>query len=144
MVVLDFFEGVPVTVTQSPLASPLTVSVTVLENAVVGVQLTVVCPELSLWTSMLDPASEATLPLAPRLAGAEAAPAAEATAVAARSAVAPAPARRITRRRVLRRLVSDCIGLIPLSLSCLSCVAFWGYSLRKASIGASVAARLAG
>ena len=48
IVVLDFFDGVPVTVTQSPLVTELTASVTVLEKAVVAVQLTVVCPEVVL------------------------------------------------------------------------------------------------
>ena len=56
IVVLDFFEGVPLTVTQSPLASALTASVTVLENVVDVLQFTVVCPELAFWTSMLDAA----------------------------------------------------------------------------------------
>ena len=70
IVVLDFFDGVPVTVTQSPLVTELTASVTVLEKAVVVVQLTVVCPEVVLCTSMLDPLREATLPVAPVLAGA--------------------------------------------------------------------------
>ena len=40
MVVLDFFETVPVTETQSPAASALTASDAVLENCVVDVQLT--------------------------------------------------------------------------------------------------------
>ena len=81
IVVLDFFEGVPLTVTQSPLAIALTASVAVLENVVVVVQFTVVCPELAFWTSMLDALREATLPVAPvgALAGG-AAPAAEAKA----------------------------------------------------------------
>jgi uncharacterized protein YqfA (UPF0365 family) len=48
IVVLDFFDGVPLTVTQSPLASEVTASVTVLEKAVVGVQFTVVCPDVVL------------------------------------------------------------------------------------------------
>ncbi len=67
MVVLDFFEGVPVTLTQSPAATALTASVTVLENCVVDVQLTVVWPELAFCTSMFDALalSAATLPLAP-------------------------------------------------------------------------------
>jgi hypothetical protein len=42
MVVLDFFDAVPVTVMQSPVASALTASVTDLENCVVVVQSTVV------------------------------------------------------------------------------------------------------
>jgi hypothetical protein len=117
IVVLDFLDGVPFTVTQSPAASVLTVWVTVFENVVVVLQFTVVCPELAFWTSMLDPLREATLPEAPMgaLAGVVAAPAAEATAVAASSAVAPVPARRMRRRRLLVRLVSDCMVLIPLS-----------------------------
>ena len=42
IVVLDLLDGVPLTVTQSPLASALTASVTVLENVVVVLQFTVV------------------------------------------------------------------------------------------------------
>jgi hypothetical protein len=77
----------------------------------------VVCPEVGLWTSMLDPLSAATLPVAPAgaLAGA-AAPAAVATAVVASRAMAPVPAIRMKYRRLLLRMVSDCIVLIPLSL----------------------------
>jgi hypothetical protein len=41
-VVLDFFDGVPVTVRQSPTATALRVSVAVSENVVLGVQLTAV------------------------------------------------------------------------------------------------------
>src|SRR5580704_19308468 len=90
MVVLDFFEGVPVTVTQSPAATALTASVTVLENCVVDVQLTVVWPEVVFWTSMFDAlaSSAATLPLAPSpraAGGAVAAPAVELRAPAATS-----------------------------------------------------------
>ena len=147
IVVLDFFEGVPLTVTQSPLTIALTASVAVLENVVVVLQFTVVCPELAFWTSMLDALRDATLPVAPvgALAGV-AAPAAEAKAVAASSAVAPAPPRRMKRRRLVLRLVSDCIVLLPLSVACVWCVSFWArdHSLRRASMGASVAARLAG
>ena len=47
MVVLDVLDGVPLTVTQSPEASELTASDTVLENVVVLVQFTVVCPVLA-------------------------------------------------------------------------------------------------
>ena len=65
IVVLDFFEGVPLTVTQSPLTIALTASVAVLENVVVVLQFTVVCPELEFWTSMLDALRDATLPVAP-------------------------------------------------------------------------------
>jgi hypothetical protein len=62
--VLDFLAGVPVAVTQSPTATADSVSVTVSENLVDDVQSTVVCPELVLWTSMVVPEIEATLPLA--------------------------------------------------------------------------------
>ena len=104
MVVLDFFEGVPVTLTQSPAASALTASVTVLENAVVDVQFTVVWPEVVFCTSMFDAlaSSAATLPLAPAgaLAGAVvAAPAAELRAAAATRAVVPVPMMRAQRTR---------------------------------------------
>jgi hypothetical protein len=77
IVVLDFLAGVPVTVRQSPTATELTVSVTVLEKVVVAVQLTVVWPADGLCTSMEVPAMEATLPLAipPRAGGGVAAPA---------------------------------------------------------------------
>jgi len=65
IVVLELFDAVPVAEMQSPGAKELTASDTVLENAVVGVQLTVVWPELAFCTSMLEALSAATLPLAP-------------------------------------------------------------------------------
>ena len=75
MVVFDFFEGVPVTVRQSPTAIALTVSVAVSENVVVGVQVTAVCAVV-LCTSIVLPVMVATLPLAtlPRPVVAGAAP----------------------------------------------------------------------
>jgi len=107
IVVFDDFDGVPVTVTQSPEASELTASVTDLEKIVVGVQLTVVCPVLGLCTSMVEPERAATLPLAPpgALAGAVAAPAVEAIVVAVTSATAPLPMNRPQRRLLVLRLV---------------------------------------
>ena len=45
-VVLDFFDGVPVTVRQSPTVTALRVSVAVSENVVLAVQLTDVCPSV--------------------------------------------------------------------------------------------------
>jgi hypothetical protein len=63
-VVLDFLAGVPVTVRQSPTATADSVSVTVSEKVVDEVHSTVVWPELVLWTSMVVPEIEATLPLA--------------------------------------------------------------------------------
>ena len=109
MVVFDFFEAVPVTLTQSPAARELTVSETVLENCVVGVQLTVVWPLLAFCTSMVEPLSVATLPVAPMGGPVVAAEAVEAMAVAATSAVAPVPRNFAQRRRVELRLVSVCI-----------------------------------
>jgi hypothetical protein len=64
MVVFDVFDANPVAVTQSPTATALTDSVTLLENVVVAVQLTVVWPLLGFCTSMLDALSAATLPMA--------------------------------------------------------------------------------
>ncbi len=111
IVVLDDFDGVPVAVMQSPAARELTASVTVLENVVVGVQVTVVCPVVGFCTSMVAPESAATLPVAPakELGDVEAAPAAEAIAVAARSPVAHVATSRVQRRRLPLRLVMVCM-----------------------------------
>jgi hypothetical protein len=118
MVVFDDLEGVPVTVTQSPDVSALTVWLTVCEKAVEDVQLTAVCPLVGLCTSMVEPVMAATLPLAPRVEGAVAAPAAEARVVAATSATAPAPA-YCAQRRLLLRLVGVSMSNIPLLSSLL-------------------------
>jgi hypothetical protein len=64
MVVLDFFDFVPVTVRQSPTATALTDSVAVWENVVDGVHDTDVCPAVALCTSIVVPEIDATLPLA--------------------------------------------------------------------------------
>jgi hypothetical protein len=112
MVVLDDFDGVPVTVTQSPAVRTLTASDTVFENCVVGVQLTVVWPVAGFWTSMLDPDNEATDPLAPSGAGVlvVAAPAAaEPMIIAATSAVAPVLLQRAQRPGRTRRVVRVCM-----------------------------------
>lgn len=118
IVVLDVFDGVPVTVTQSPAASELTDSDTVFENCVEVVQLTVVWPVLAFCTSMLDAWSAATLPLARpgAFVGVVAAPATELIVVAATNAVAPVPRNRAQRRRVVLRLVSVCMWDVPLFL----------------------------
>jgi hypothetical protein len=109
IVVFDFFDGVPVAVTQLPTVMELTASDTVLENCVVGVQLTVVWPVLGFCTSMLEPMIAATLPDAGmRAFTGSAAPAADATVVAATRAVAPVPRHRAQRRRVLP-LLGVCI-----------------------------------
>ena len=99
MVVFDFFDANPVAVTQSPTATALTDSVTLLENVVVAVQLTVVWPLLGSCTSMLDALSAATLPIAAMgLIEVVAAPAAPAEALepsipAASRVAAPVPRR---------------------------------------------------
>jgi hypothetical protein len=110
-VVLDDFDGVPVAMMQSPAAREATVSVTVLENCVDDVQLTVVWPTLGFCTSMLDPESAATLPLAPEkeVEGFDAAPAAETRPVAATSAVALVAMNRAPRRRLVLWLVRVCM-----------------------------------
>ena len=64
MVVLDDLAGVPVTVKHPPTTRALCVTVSVWENVVDEVVLTVVCPALALWTSMEVPVIDATLPLA--------------------------------------------------------------------------------
>jgi len=116
IVVLVVFDGVPVTVTQSPAASELTDSVTVFENCVEVVQLTVVWPVLGFCTSMLDAWSAATLPLARpgAFVGVVAAPETEPIVVAVTSAVAPVPRNRAQRRRLVLRLVSVCMWDVPL------------------------------
>jgi hypothetical protein len=116
IVVLDFFDAVPVAVTQSPAAIALTDSVTVLENWVVVVQFTVVWPLLWLWTSMLDALRAATLPVAPigAVAGA-AAPALVAMAPAATTAVAPVPKMRAQRPQRIWWPV-DVFTVLPLSV----------------------------
>lgn len=153
MVVLDFFDAVPVTETQSPAASELTACVTVLENVVMVSQLTVVCPELGFCTSMVDPLSAATLPEAPigRFVVELAAPAGLPSAASTTSAVV-APPRSGARRRSFE------LWLVGVNMwSFLFLLVLWRclehdssvararpYSLRKASMGASDAARLAG
>jgi hypothetical protein len=115
MVVFEDFEGVPVTVTHVPAVKEFTVSVTDLEKDVVDVQFTVVWPLLGFCTSMVEPDSAATLPVAPMgaLAGAVAAPAADASVVAVTSATVPA-ANWAQRPRLMLRLVGVSMSNIPL------------------------------
>jgi hypothetical protein len=136
-VVLDFFEGVPVTVRQSPTATALTVSVAVSENVVLGVQLTDVCPSVALCTSIVVPVMEATLPLAPAPVGAVAAPAAAPIprTTEVHSAAIPAGTAQRAERRLWSAVV--CMGVFSFVVSII-------YSLRRASMGARWAARLAG
>jgi hypothetical protein len=136
-VVLDFFDGVPVTVRQSPTATALTVSVAVSENVVLGVQLTAVCPAVGLCTCIVVPEMEATLPLAPAPVGAVAAPAAAPIprTTVVQSAAIPAGTAQRPRRRLWWRVVS---------MRAFSFVVSIIYSLRRASMGARWAARLAG
>jgi hypothetical protein len=115
IVVLDFFDAVPVAETQSPTAKELTVSETVLENEVVDVQLTVVWPELAFCTSMLVALRAATLPEAPLgRFDVVALSAGVATTASVTSTVAPPPRHRAQRRRVGRGLVGVCISKVPL------------------------------
>jgi hypothetical protein len=137
-VVLDFFDGVPVTVRQSPTATALRVSVAVSENVVLVVQLTDVCPSVALCTSIVVPEMEATLPLAPAPAGAVAAPAAP-----------PMPRTSETQSAVIAAGTPQCPRLRPIRvvdpIVCpVSLVVSIIYSLRSASMGARCAARLAG
>ncbi len=108
-VVFDFFEAVPVAVTQSPTATEATDSVTVLEKDVVPVQVTVVWPLEALCTSMLEALRAATLPLAPLGALAGAADAGAAMTTAAVAAMAPIPRHRAQRPPLVRRLVGVCM-----------------------------------
>jgi hypothetical protein len=144
-VVLDFFDAVPVTEMQSPAVTELTASVTVLENWVVVVHPTVVCPVLAFCTSMVEPLSAATLPDAP-VGWFVAAPAGAAAIATTTRAVTPPPTSCAQRLRFARWPVGVCISIVPLSLTLLrseKCTVD-SYSLRRASIGASAAARLAG
>jgi hypothetical protein len=137
-VVLDFFDGVPVTVRQSPTATALRVSLAVSENVVLAVQLTEVCPSVALCTSIVVPEMEATLPLAPAPGGAAAAPATPPMPRTSetQSAVIAAGAPQYLRLRPIR-----VVDLIVCSVSLVVSII---YSLRSASMGARCAARLAG
>jgi hypothetical protein len=108
IVVLDFFEGVPVTVRQSLVLIALTVSLTVLEKAVVPVQLTVVWPVV-LCTSMEDALSAATLPSADPKLGV-AAPESGAS-VASEMAHSATPLRPAAAHRPRRRAGVRCVRL---------------------------------
>jgi hypothetical protein len=129
-VVLDFFDGVPVTVRQSPAATALNVSVAVSEKVVLEVQLTEVCPAVGLCTSIVVPAMEATLPLAPAPVGAEAAPAPvdRPRTTAAQRATVTAGAFQCPMLRPLRGVVSMTVVV--------SFVGWITYTLLSASIGA--------
>ena len=107
-VVLDFFDGVPVTVRQSPTVTALRVSVAVSENVVLPVQLTEVWPSVGLCTSIVVPAIEATLPLAPAPVGADAAPAPAPIprTTEVQSAAIPAGTAQRPKRRVVCRVHS--------------------------------------
>ena len=136
MVVFEDFEGVPVTVTQVPAVNEFTASVTDLEKDVVDVQFTVVWPLLGFCTSMVEPDSAATLPVAPMgaLAGVVAAPAADAIVVAVTSATAPSG--ELGPAPAIGASAGRCLHVEHSS-------AFF-YSVRRASMGARWAARLAG
>jgi hypothetical protein len=121
--VFEFFGAVPVAVTQAPTAMEPTDSVTVWENCVVGVHVTVVWPLEGLCTSMLEALSAATLPMAPigALLGAADAGAAMATTVAALAvAMAPSPRHRAQRPPLVGWPVGVCMWMLPLFLFVLS------------------------
>ena len=105
---------------QSPAARELTVSVTVLENWVVGVQLTVVWPVLGFCTSMLDAAERGHA-----AAGADgrgrraAAPAVEADGRGGQERRGAGAEHLAQRRPVELRLVSVCIVGGSLSFLCM-------------------------
>jgi hypothetical protein len=148
-VVLDFFDGVPVTVRQSPTATALSVCVAVSEKVVELVQLTVVCPSLALCTSIVVPLMEATLPLAPEPVGAVAASAltvVTTTRAALRAAIMAEAAPHRTRPRRCRLRFRTGGVRVDVSFMVVFVLLVVGitYSLRSASIGARCAARLAG
>jgi hypothetical protein len=149
-VIVDL-EDDPLILTQSPAATEVDGTVAVWEKVVDGVQLTVTWPLCWFWTSMDDPATAATDPEAtggePPL-GVVAAPA---TVVPVRLATSEMPmmaAGTVRRMWGLGRFMLWC------SPSCGMGYFSWtgplvsggvhGYSLRRASMGASRAARDAG
>jgi len=146
-VVLDFFDGVPVTVRQSPTTTALRVCVAVSEKVVEAVQLTEVCPSVAFCTSMVVPEMDATLPLAPAPLGAAAAAALSvvtnikhALSPATVADVAPQRAIPLRLRGVLRGVLSGVrhgvhVGVQFISVF-VSLVVTVIYSLRSASIGA--------
>ncbi len=142
MVVLDFLEGVPVTVRQSPVDTSLRVLAAVWLNVVDAVQVTEVCPSLALCTSMVVPEIDATLPLAPDLVGvvAASAPADIPRTTDAQRATTVAGAIQGPSPRLLRGEVFM-VAVVSLVFFPGVCVT---YSLLRASMGARLAARLAG
>ena len=124
---------VPVTVTQSPTATDDAAAVAFCVNVVDDVHVTVTWPVSWLWTSIDDAVMAATEPDAPgpnRPRGVVVA--APAAAGPATKAIATAAATVVVTRRVERCIV------VSFSLD------RFHHSLRRASIGASRAARLAG
>jgi hypothetical protein len=63
-------EGCPTTVTQLPTVTSFEVTVTVSVIGVVAVKVTVTCPEVGFWTSMLVPDTAAAVPTVPGKAAA--------------------------------------------------------------------------
>jgi hypothetical protein len=138
--VLDFVAGAPVTVRQSPTATADSVSVTLSEKVVDEVHSTVVWPELVLWTSIVVPEIEATLPLAtPPDPVDEAAPAPldSPTIIAPKTAMMAPP-------RFLAAWTSPEPFIKMVVIAESNFLGASTYSLLKASIGAKWAARLAG
>jgi hypothetical protein len=130
IVVFDFFDGVPVTVKQSPTATALSVSVAVSENVVLAVQVTAVCAVV-LCTSIVLPVMVATLPLV-TLPLAGAASATDVRANTSDRAPNPAPD-AIAIFRSLRVLRGAVAIVVVVSLVVIPGAI---YSLLSASIGA--------
>jgi hypothetical protein len=63
-------DGVPTTVTQLPTVTSFAVAVTVSVIGVLAVKVTVTCPEVGFWTSMLGPDTAAAVPTTPGKAAA--------------------------------------------------------------------------
>ena len=63
-------EGLPITVTQLPTVTSFAVTDTVSMIGVLVVNVTVTCPEVGFWTSMLDPDTAAAVPVTPGKAAA--------------------------------------------------------------------------
>jgi hypothetical protein len=63
-------DGLPMTVTQLPTVTSFAVTETVSVIGVLAVKVTVTCPEVGFWTSMVDPDTAAAVPVTPGKAAA--------------------------------------------------------------------------
>ena len=132
-------DGLPITVTQLPTVTSFAVTDTVSVIGVLVVNVTVTCPEVGFWTSMLDPDTAAAVPVTPGKAAAlldglgvlaAAAGAADGVvlvvpelphAVAARTTI-PTPARAgVQRRCQLRAAVDAPLVVAPIMMDSHPC-----------------------